>query len=54
MAGRPASTTEMKMEEKNAKQHREDICPGKKDKLDLQTVRAQIAQTKGPEYWRSL
>jgi MoCo/4Fe-4S cofactor protein with predicted Tat translocation signal len=44
----------MKMEEKNTNPHREDVCPGKKDKLDLQTVRAQIAQTKGPEYWRSL
>jgi len=42
------------MEEENNKQHREEVCPGKKDKLDLQTVRAQIAQTKGPEYWRSL
>jgi MoCo/4Fe-4S cofactor protein with predicted Tat translocation signal len=41
------------MEEENNR-HREDVCPGKKDKLDLQTVRAQIAQTKGPEYWRSL
>jgi MoCo/4Fe-4S cofactor protein with predicted Tat translocation signal len=42
------------MEEENDKQHREEVCPGKKDKLDLKTVRAQIAQTKGPEYWRSL
>ncbi|HXM61336.1 MAG TPA: TAT-variant-translocated molybdopterin oxidoreductase [Terriglobales bacterium] len=42
------------MEEKKIKQRREEVCPGKKDKLDLQTVRAQIAQTKGPEYWRSL
>src|SRR6202167_5779598 len=42
------------MEEKKIKQNREDVCPGKKDKLDLKMVRAQIAQTKGPEYWRSL
>ncbi|MGA8492488.1 MAG: TAT-variant-translocated molybdopterin oxidoreductase [Terriglobales bacterium] len=42
------------METKNNQQHREDVCPGKKSQLDLQTVRAQIAQTKGPEYWRSL
>src|ERR1700685_3653432 len=42
------------MEEKKIKQRREEVCPGKKDKLDLQTVRAQIAQTKGPEFWRSL
>jgi len=42
------------MEEQNNPQHREDVCPGKKDKLELKSVRAQIAQTKGPEYWRSL
>jgi len=36
------------------KNKREDVCPGKKDKLDLKTARAQIAETKGPEYWRSL
>jgi MoCo/4Fe-4S cofactor protein with predicted Tat translocation signal len=42
------------MEEQNNKQHREDVCPGKKDKLNLETARAQIAGTKGPEYWRSL
>jgi len=40
------------MEEQKNK--REDGCPGKKDKLDLKTARAQIAETKGPEYWRSL
>ena len=46
----------MKMDEQNGKahQHQEDICPGKKGKLDLETVRAQIAETKGPEFWRSL
>jgi molybdopterin-containing oxidoreductase family iron-sulfur binding subunit len=32
----------------------EAVCPGKKDRLDLATVRARIAETKGPEYWRSL
>jgi MoCo/4Fe-4S cofactor protein with predicted Tat translocation signal len=42
------------MEEQNNKQHREDVCPGKKDKLNLETARARIAGTKGPEYWRSL
>jgi len=42
------------MEEQKNKQHREEVCPGKKDKLDLKTARAQIAGTKGPEYWRSL
>src|SRR3954453_15631656 len=44
----------MKMKENNGKPHREEVCPGKKDKLDLQTVRERIAQTKGPEFWRSL
>jgi molybdopterin-containing oxidoreductase family iron-sulfur binding subunit len=37
---------------------REDVCPGKKDKLDLASVRAEIdnaeAKVTGPEYWRSL
>ncbi|MCU1296031.1 MAG: quinol:cytochrome c oxidoreductase iron-sulfur protein precursor [Acidobacteriaceae bacterium] len=44
----------MKMEEQNGKQHREEVCPTKKGKLDLETARARIAETKGPEYWRSL
>ncbi len=50
----PATNSNRKMEEETKQRHREEVCPGKKDKLDLQTVRAQIAQTKGPEYWRSL
>jgi molybdopterin-containing oxidoreductase family iron-sulfur binding subunit len=44
----------MKMEDDNAKQHREDVCPGKKDSLDRKTAEARIAETKGPEFWRSL
>ena len=44
----------MKMEDANSRQHREEVCPGKKGKLDLQAARAKIAETKGPEYWRSL
>jgi len=40
-------------EEQNAAR-REEICPSKKDKLDLDTARARVAETKGPEYWRSL
>jgi MoCo/4Fe-4S cofactor protein with predicted Tat translocation signal len=40
------------MEEQKNK--REDVCPSKKGKLDLKTARAQIAETNGPEYWRSL
>ncbi|MEY2413039.1 MAG: hypothetical protein QOD84_1645 [Acidobacteriaceae bacterium] len=42
------------MEDENKKQHREDVCPTKRGKLDLDTARAQIAETKGPQYWRSL
>jgi MoCo/4Fe-4S cofactor protein with predicted Tat translocation signal len=41
-------------EEKNNGSHVEAVCPSKKDKLDLETARARIAETKGPEYWRSL
>src|SRR5580700_8664457 len=41
---------------------REDVCPSKKGKLDLESVREQIeaatahdaAEKTGPEYWRSL
>jgi MoCo/4Fe-4S cofactor protein with predicted Tat translocation signal len=44
----------MKSADQDGKQHREEVCPGKKDKLNLETARAQIAGTKGPEYWRSL
>ncbi|MFZ3340103.1 MAG: TAT-variant-translocated molybdopterin oxidoreductase [Terriglobales bacterium] len=39
------------MEEAN-KSKREDVCPSKK--LDRATVEKQLAETKGPEYWRSL
>ncbi len=42
------------MDEPKVKQHGEDVCPSKRGKLDLQAVRSQIEQTKGPEYWRSL
>src|SRR3982074_2622145 len=37
---------------------REDVCPSKKGKLDMESVRAQLEQATdektGPEYWRSL
>jgi MoCo/4Fe-4S cofactor protein with predicted Tat translocation signal len=48
----------MTMDAENTK--REDICPGKKSgkipgqPLDLAAVREEIAETRGPEYWRSL
>jgi molybdopterin-containing oxidoreductase family iron-sulfur binding subunit len=40
------------MEDTKHKTKGEDVCPSKK--LDRATVEAQLAQTKGPEYWRSL
>jgi MoCo/4Fe-4S cofactor protein with predicted Tat translocation signal len=44
----------MKMEEQPGRAQREDVCPGKKGSLDLETARTRIAETKGPEFWRSL
>jgi MoCo/4Fe-4S cofactor protein with predicted Tat translocation signal len=41
-------------EEQNGKPHREEVCPGKKGKLDLVQVRADIEKKNGPEFWRSL
>ena len=39
---------------KREEQNREAVCPSKKHQLDLETARARIAETKGPEFWRSL
>ena len=47
----------MKMEEQNGRGRREEVCPSKKEKLDLESLRAQIdgaSDKAGPEYWRSL
>ena len=47
----------MKMEEQDGRAKREEVCPSKKGKLDLDAVRAQIEEANekaGPEYWRSL
>jgi MoCo/4Fe-4S cofactor protein with predicted Tat translocation signal len=52
----------MKMEEQDDRAKREDVCPSKKGKLDLDSVRERIdaavahdaAEKTGPEYWRSL
>jgi MoCo/4Fe-4S cofactor protein with predicted Tat translocation signal len=47
----------MKNEEQNGRAKREEVCPSKKGKLDLDSLRAQINQANqkaGPEYWRSL
>ncbi len=47
----------MKIEEQGDRIKREDVCPSKKGKLDLDSLRAQIDEAShkaGPEYWRSL
>jgi MoCo/4Fe-4S cofactor protein with predicted Tat translocation signal len=52
----------MKMDEQNKGVKREEVCPSKKGKLDLDSVRSEIEQATeqaagqktGPEYWRSL
>jgi len=47
----------MKMEEQNGRAKQEEVCPSKKGKLDLDSLRAQINEANekaGPEYWRSL
>jgi molybdopterin-containing oxidoreductase family iron-sulfur binding subunit len=43
------------MEDK--RKHQEAVCPGSKDKLvqlDLSSAEQRIAETTGPEFWRSL
>ncbi len=42
------------MDEQKTKSASTDVCPTKRKELDLATVKGQIAQTTGPEYWRSL
>jgi MoCo/4Fe-4S cofactor protein with predicted Tat translocation signal len=47
----------MKIEEQDGGTRREDVCPSKKGKADLDSLRAQIEEANekaGPEYWRSL
>jgi MoCo/4Fe-4S cofactor protein with predicted Tat translocation signal len=49
----------MKNEQQDGRAKKEDVCPTKKGKLDLDSLRAQINQANhndasGPEYWRSL
>ena len=51
---RDASKDETKMDENIKQQGGPDVCPGKRNQLDLQAVREQIEETTGPEYWRSL
>src|ERR1700730_11735095 len=44
----------MNMEKKKRRPRREDVCPSKKRTLELDRAHARVAETKGPEYWRSL
>ena len=47
----------MKIEEQDGRAKREDVCPSKKGKLDLDSLRDQIDEANekaGPESWRSL
>ncbi|MGD1215063.1 MAG: TAT-variant-translocated molybdopterin oxidoreductase [Terriglobales bacterium] len=44
----------MSMDEHKTKPAGADVCPSKQKKLDLGTVKAQIEDATGPEYWRSL
>jgi MoCo/4Fe-4S cofactor protein with predicted Tat translocation signal len=44
----------MNKDEQNGKAHREEVCPGKKDKLDLVQLQAEIEKKNAPELWRSL
>ena len=38
----------------NGHNKREEVCPGKQDKLDLVQLKAEIEQKNAPEFWRSL
>src|SRR3989442_3302273 len=44
----------MTMDRQNGKSSREEVAPEKKNKLARARRGACIAQTKGPDYWRSL
>src|SRR5215475_12177136 len=35
-------------------EHHEEICPGKKSSLTLNDAQSRLAETRGPEFWRSL
>src|SRR5258708_15405753 len=47
----------MKIEQQDGRAKKEEVCPSKKGKLDLNALRAKINEANekaGPEYWRSL
>ena len=44
----------MNKEENKGKAQPEEVCPGKKDKLDLVQLQAEVEKNNSPELWRSL
>ncbi len=40
--------------DKAGKSEMGDVCPGKKDKLELAEVREKLSEARGPQYWRTL
>ena len=56
LAGRTPGLHEQSYEDGRTtrKPRREDVCPSKKGTLDLDAARDRVAETQGPEYWRSL
>ncbi|MDT8067490.1 MAG: TAT-variant-translocated molybdopterin oxidoreductase [Terriglobia bacterium] len=38
----------------NEKTRKEDVCPGKRSKLELTEVREELSKATGPRYWRTL
>src|SRR5690348_5013561 len=44
----------MNKEENKSKAQGQDVCPGKKDKLDLVQLQAEVEKKNSPELWRSL
>ena len=44
----------MNSDPQNGQPKREEVCPGKKDKVDLASATAEIQKKNGPEFWRSL
>ncbi|MGA2989069.1 MAG: TAT-variant-translocated molybdopterin oxidoreductase [Candidatus Korobacteraceae bacterium] len=44
----------MEKEPKKTPNPAKDVCPGKRNKLDLETARGKLSEARGPQYWRSL
>ncbi|HEX6805069.1 MAG TPA: TAT-variant-translocated molybdopterin oxidoreductase [Terriglobales bacterium] len=44
----------MNNDQQNGNAHREEVCPGKKDKIDLVQLRSEVEKKNAPEFWRSL